>query len=149
VFAELIESSFQLFVWFKAQPTTCVGLAIAIESQQNPECNRVTSHTEEVTAAGQTDRNVFIVLSGSNHFSEDALAFLSPWSDDLHGSLNLYLTSVVCHLPEFPGRDDRGKPATRQGQGICYVDFPAIVKMGAAGRLRGMALRRLAIRFNE
>ena len=109
----------------------------------------MTSHTEEVTAAGQTDRNAFIVLSGSNHFSEDALAFLSPWSDDLDGSLNLYLASVVCHLPEFSGRDDRGKPATRQGQGICYVDFPAIVKMGTAGRLRGMASMRLAIRFNE
>ena len=113
----------------------------------------MTSHTEEVTAAGQTDRNVFIVLSGSDYFSELVFAFSSSWSDEapeaLAGRLNLYLASVVCHLPEFPGRDDRGKPATRQGQGICYVDFPAIVKMGAAGRLRGMASRRLAIRFNE
>ena len=93
----------------------------------------MTSHTEEVTAAGQTDRNVFIVLSGSNHFSEDALAFLSPWSDDLDGSLNLYLASVVCHLPEFPGRDDRGKLATRQGHGIRCLVFLSIVKIGGCG----------------
>ena len=67
---DLIESDFQLFVWFKAQPTTCVGLASAVESQQNPGCNRATSHTGEATAAGRTDRNVFVILSGSNHSSE-------------------------------------------------------------------------------
>jgi len=150
VFAELIESSFQLFVWFKAQPTTCVGLAIAIESQQNPECNRVTSHTEEVTAAGQTDRNVFIVLSGSNYSSELVFAFSSSWSDEAQEAwavrLNLYRVSVACHLPEFPGRDNRGKPATRQGQGIRRVDFLTIVKMGG---VRVVGSRGLAVGFNE
>ena len=129
---------------------TYVGSAIAIESQQNPECNRVTSRTEEVTAAGQTDRNVFIVLSGSDHFSELVFAFSSSWSDEaqeaLAGRLNLYLASVVCHLPEFPGRDNRGKPATRQGQGIHCLDFLTIVKIGG---LRVMVAKGLAVRFNE
>ena len=114
---------------------TYVGLVIPIDSQQNPVCNLVTSHSEEVTAAGQSGRSTLIALSGFNHFSEVAQRLHSsgrPCFKEIRRQLNLCDSKATSGLS---GQDHRGKPSTGQGQAAPSLKFLLDVKMGGVGGL--------------